>query len=80
MRFPPNTVIYGRDLDRPDLVLVEAGRRLKRCLRMSRIDESKLSGTPKAAVTAGDARRPRRTSLALKIYLNEVIAQTGQHR
>ena len=42
VRFAPDAVIYGRDLDGPDLVLVEAGRRLERCLRVSRIDESKL--------------------------------------
>ena len=39
VRFAPDTVIYGRDLDGPYFVLVEPGRRLKRRLRMSRIDE-----------------------------------------
>jgi len=34
VRFAPDAVVYGRNLDRPDLVSVESGGRLEWCFRM----------------------------------------------
>src|SRR6476660_5346630 len=47
VRFAPDPIIYGRDLDGPDLVLVEAGRRFKRCVRMNRANKVQLLVQPK---------------------------------
>ena len=49
VRFAPDAVVYGRDLDRPDLVLVESSRWFKRRLSVRRTDESQLFVQPEGS-------------------------------